>query len=524
MAHGQHRHYRFGKLHSLKHRREIAQNEGGPDSALLLEGNPPKIALFPATDISPEEDCDMSQNPACLAHKMNESDASLERREASSPDDVAAIQTVVQIVDASSDILQPTALTSPVAVSDSSTLTIPDSDSMTATASLDVTASVDISLASPTLAPATTQAPISLSESSLGANPMIQAKSSLIIAASAISSFARISTPLIAPSSSTHAASINSPHVNNYWSDPSSSSSTSTASETHVTSSPTVLGGFGQTATATGSSSGPSETETQTSGQNDNSNTPKIVGGVVGSVAGLALIIVLLLYYLRRRGFFLKNKGHTAISDDAAVGSGIGALVGLGAAAGTREVAERHSTSKDRFRASYFGPAFTRRWRQSTATTGTQSTLDSTSSERGFQKISGRKIPPVLTHGGDGYGGGLDGDSPSAPGFPITPPGTEPIGNPSFPAPPRTSPYGMPLDSNYTRETKEHGSPSRSAVHLPISSQVSVAYPITVTPAADIPQPQSAIHSVPPRPDGLGRSLHSYDGSRSSRFTESIDM
>lgn len=521
MAHGQHRHYRVGKLHSLKHRREIGQNEGAPDSALLLEGNPAKLALFSTTDISPEEDCDMSQNPACLAHKMNESDASLERREASVPDDVAAIETVVQIV-------EPTASNSPVAVSDSTTLAIPDSDSMTATASLDVTASVDISLASPTLAPATTQSPISLlAEISLGVNSMNQAKSSLIIAASAINSFARISTPLIAPSSSTPVASTKSHHVNNYWSDPSSGSSSFTASETYVTSSQTVLGGLGQTATATGASSVPSETGTQASGQdgtNNDSNTPKIVGGVVGSVAGLALIIVLLLYFLRRRGFFLKNKGHTAISDDAAVGSGIGALVGLGAAAGTREVAERHSTSKDRFRASYFGPAFTRRWRQSTATTGTQSTLDSTSSERGFQKISGRKIPPVLTHGGDGYGGGLDGDSPSASGFPITPPGTEPMGNPSFPAPPRTLPYGMPLDSNYTRETKEQGSPSRSAVHLPISSQVNVAHPITVTPAPDLPQAQSAIPSVPPRPDGLGRSLHSYDGSRSSRFTESIDM
>jgi hypothetical protein len=166
-----------------------------------------------------------------------------------------------------------------------------------------------------------------------------------------------------------------------------------------------------------------------------------------------------------------------------------------------------------------------KRWRQSTQTVRTESTIDSNSSERGFQKISGRKLPPVLTHGGDGFGGGLDGDSPTVPGFPPTSPGPGPSGSPAFHAPPPASPYGMPLDSNYTREIEEHQPPVRpSPVHLPISNTVPVATPITVTPAHPVAQPQSAVPIVPQRPDGLGRSLPSFDGSRSSRFTEGIDM
>lgn len=192
---------------------------------------------------------------------------------------------------------------------------------------------------------------------------------------------------------------------------------------------------------------------------------------------------------------------------------------GAGAGAGSREIVER------RFTASYLAPAFMKRWRQSTATTRSGSTTDSAPSERGFQKISGRKLPPVFTHGGDGYGGGLDGDSPTVPGFPATSPATGPIGSPSFYAPPPTSQFGSPLDSNFTREVEEPTPPTRpNLAHLPISSSVNVATPITVTPAHPVAQPQSAVPFAQPRPDGLGRSLHSFDGSRSSRFTEVIDQ
>ncbi|KAJ5795568.1 uncharacterized protein N7518_004108 [Penicillium psychrosexuale] len=170
---------------------------------------------------------------------------------------------------------------------------------------------------------------------------------------------------------------------------------------------------------------------------------------------------------------------------------------------------ERRESNDPLFTARYLAPAFIKRWRQSTATTRSGSTVDSGSSERGFQKISGRKLPPVFTHGGDGYGARTTG----------------PSGSPSFYAPPPTSPYGVPLDSNYTREVEEHTPPTRPKLpHLPVSNTVNVSTPITVTPAHPVAQPQSAVPFLPSRPDGLGRSLHSFDGSRSSRFTEVIDQ
>ncbi|KAJ5861382.1 uncharacterized protein N7529_008692 [Penicillium soppii] len=549
MAHGHYRHSRIGKLHNVRHRREIALNGEDSGSDLLKEVDPLQKPILPATDVLSDEDCD-PQNSICLQNKMGESNALGKRDDTTS---VTTIETVLQVVDASSHILlQSTVAGYPMTISDSSygTFTISGSESPTATASLGVTISAEISsMTSPTLAPAVQPTISSLAETSLltssaistqcTSNSTSQNPSSTRVS-STISTPVGTSTPLIASSNSTRAASVTSPQAHSYWSYsiPSSSSSTtstassttsSTSSETYTTSS---SGGFGiseQPPTATGTNSAPATSETQASGQgsSSNSDTSKIVGGVVGSVAGLALIIILLFYFLRRRGFFMGNKRHRAISDDAAAGTGAGALagVGAGAGAGAREVAERRASNDPLFSASYFAPAFMKRWRQSTATMRTDSTIDSTSSERGFQKISGRKLPPVLTHGGDGFGGGLDGDSPTLPGFLPTSPGPGPIGSPSTHAPPPTSPYGMPLDSNYTREIEELNSPSRpNPVHLPVSSAVNVAHPITITPAHPIAQPQSAIPFIPPRPDGLGRSLHSYDGSRSSRFTEGIDM
>lgn len=546
MAHSHHRHSRVEKIHSTRRRREIAQNDEYSGPSLLAEGDSSKLPTLPAADAPPEEACNSSQNLACLEHQMNVPDTPIERRDDTTSDSVTLVETVLQVVDASSHVLlQTTAADYPVTISDSAfgAFTISDAENMaaTATVSLDVTVSVDVPLmTSPTIAPAT-QPTISLSsETSLLASStnttqsttttVSQTSSSIIRAASAMSSPARSSTPLVAPSSSTHTASITSPHAYNMWSNPSNSSSSATSSvtslytsETYTISSSTGADWYSQTTTATGTTSAPTPSETQASGQNSSSNsdTPKIVGGVVGSVAGLALIFLLLFYILRRRGFLMGNKKHTAISDDAAAGAGIGAMA---AGLGTREITERPN-NENRFTASYFAPAFMKRWRQSTATMRTDSTVDSTSSERGFQKISGRKLPPVLTHGGDGFGGGLEGDSPTVPGFPPTSPAPGPVGSSTSAAPPPTSPYGMPLDSNFTREIEEHTSPSRPGpAHIPIPNTVNAAHSITITPAHDLAQPQSAIPFIPPRPDGLGRSLHSHDGSRSSRFTEGIDM
>ncbi|KAJ5694890.1 hypothetical protein N7536_005302 [Penicillium majusculum] len=544
MVHGHHRHSRIGNLISARRRREAEHDEQNVDSD-LLEGGPFQTPMLPATDILPDEDCD-SKISLCLEHGMNESDSLLEKRDETTSADPTSIETVLQIVDASSQTpLQSTATDFPMTISDSAyaTDTLPSSDGLTASAIASATAAASVSidlglLTSPTALPLpetslsssftnSTQTSLTTSTNSSGLPSASRSASATVI-----TSPAWTSTRLITHSSSTPSATTTSSQAHNHWSysgstsgssstssSNSSSSTSSTSSTNYATSSSDVYGGSESTVSATGAGTAPTASETHASGQGSttNPNTPKIVGGVVGSVAGVALIILLLFYYLRRRGLFMGKTGRPAMLGDAAAGAG--------AAAGSREIVERRESNDPLFTASYLAPAFMKRWRQSTATARSGSTTDSAPSERGFQKISGRKLPPVFTHGGDGYGGGLDGDSPTAPGFPATSPATGPIGSPSFYAPPPTSQFGSPLDSNFTREVEEPTPPTRpNLVHLPISNSVNVATPITVTPAHPVAQPQSAVPFAPPRPDALGRSLHSFDGSRSSRFTEVIDQ
>jgi len=133
-----------------------------------------------------------------------------------------------------------------------------------------------------------------------------------------------------------------------------------------------------------------------------------------------------------------------------------------------------------------------------------RTTVSSTAgSERGFYRVSGRKLPSVLQSGGDGYGGGTDDrinntlsgtsfyrDSQGFYGGP---------GSPSFP----------PLGISTQRDSGVpvmRPSPARTPVteHGPFFSEP----PPLIPPAR--------------RPDGLGRSHPSQDGSHASKFTEEV--
>ena len=256
-------------------------------------------------------------------------------------------------------------------------------------------------------------------------------------------------------------------------------------------------------------SASPTSTEVGHGAATSNTSTPKIVGGVVGGVGGLfalALVAVLLFLYRRKK-------------------SGREAQGGLPSGSGSRSapLAERPSTNRSAemssqrssgslFTAGYLAPAFMKRW------TNSSSSQMSETGERGFQKIAGRKIPSVLQSGGDGYGGGLGGVPPTAGESSSSRPPRSPQSPPQSPAAqaPPTRPYGIPLDSSFTRESDESApvvvfrpSPART----PMSSSASVASPEHTT--------VSRTPSV--RPDVLGRSHPSFDDSRGSRFTESID-
>jgi len=137
--------------------------------------------------------------------------------------------------------------------------------------------------------------------------------------------------------------------------------------------------------------------------------------------------------------------------------------------------------------------------RASQKTTGTVSST--AGSERGFYRVSGRKLPSVLQTGGDGYGGGVHDSTLSGSSFyrdstgfyggPGSPPPT------SFPPPPERD-SGVPV---------MRPSPARTPVteHGPFGR--------TPTPPPLTP---------PLRPDMLGRSHPSQDGSHASRFTEEV--
>jgi hypothetical protein len=120
------------------------------------------------------------------------------------------------------------------------------------------------------------------------------------------------------------------------------------------------------------------------------------------------------------------------------------------------------------------------------------------SEERGFNRVSGRKLPSVLQYGGDGY----------------TDPRQSVISGTS-------SHYRESPTPEMTQEGTPRlalGSPMRPISGIPIVRSGPARTPVTEhNPFFDPPSPASNWH-----PDPIGRSLTSQDGSRASRFAEEI--
>ncbi|KAI9041297.1 uncharacterized protein KD926_007251 [Aspergillus affinis] len=283
-------------------------------------------------------------------------------------------------------------------------------------------------------------------------------------------------------------------------------------------------GGGESSATSTTTSAAPTATDVASggSGSLDSQTKGKIAGGVVGGVAG-ALILLLVAFLLFRRR---KAAARNPVQEALPAGPETGTALGAESVSRSAEMTSRRSSHDPLFTASYFAPAFMKRWRQSNQTTRTDSTITSSTSERGFQKISGRKIPSVLQSGGDGYGGGFEAGSPttSEPSTIIQPP--SPVYPRSPTQPPPSVPYGMPLDTSYTREAEESDarvifrpSPART----PVAGSASASLSNEPTGSRAVPQLSGALSpTIPKRPDVLGRSHPSFDGSRGSRFSENL--
>ena len=362
------------------------------------------------------------------------------------------------------------------------------------------------------------------------------------------------------PSSSTFTGGPSGIGVSSASSD-SSSSTLYTAGGPYATGSTTTSSGSAASSSASQSDNGggPGLTPTQQT----------VVGGVVGGVAGLAIVLLVLLAFLRWYRRRLKDRGELP-----------------------EQIAERelmsgpshHHTMSQRSSGVPLTSALAASLRKfrplsshTTGTSATASTLPSTipESEKGFQRIAGRKIAPVVGTSADGYGGnygafekeagapgpsayhrnerglagssfyrdsngfyGGRGDMPSSPttAGTATAPNTRsgpgpsaardfaeedllhplPPGNPSQVSLPSSRPEGMAALRPSPARTPVTVSPATSSIRLPIQQQPAM------DDAPPLPQPRPGVGggtglAVPMSRDGIGRSLASQDGSRVSR-------
>ncbi|KLU90086.1 hypothetical protein MAPG_09051 [Magnaporthiopsis poae ATCC 64411] len=293
------------------------------------------------------------------------------------------------------------------------------------------------------------------------------------------------------------------------------SSSSTSSSETTISSSTTtsetngLLGPGGGPAAPTAPVAAPAPAS------DSPTSTPAIVGGVVGSICSVALLIFAVVFLLRWRKQQLQEahkrlgEGDPAPPGSAggfstrmsqrgtpfAVPSALAALSGAGAA--TKQITSPQSTGGD-----------------------------GETSERGFYRVSGRKLPSVLQHGGDGYTNphasvmsdeseimyrdsqaffsGVGGTR-LAVGSPMRPESGIAVMNPG---PARTP---VPGQSPHLEASPTMSPPPAMASNPATPRDSLVPQPLRPTPP-------------PPRLDAIGRSRPSMDGSRvsSSRFSEHL--
>jgi len=290
--------------------------------------------------------------------------------------------------------------------------------------------------------------------------------------------------------------------------------------------------------------------------------TPAVVGGVVGGVAGVAFLLLILLALLRWYRKRLQSRGQ--LPEQIAAMSATG-----GRPSGANQTSSPSSHSP--FTAAILSS--TRRWRPQSSTTTATAVTDYTTvpdSERGFQRIAGRKIAPVIGSGSDQYGGNygafekdfpegrLTRSGPSGPQAGTPNNGERDLADSSFYRDSRGfyGGKGEPLAASPTlvsssightcastrdltntdsigddlREAALEGyavmrpSPARTPITCSPSNS-SLRLPIQHGPVMDPgapPTPALPSYLTGRRPDGVGRSLASQDGSRGSRFTESV--
>ncbi|KAL2068198.1 hypothetical protein VTL71DRAFT_16296 [Oculimacula yallundae] len=318
------------------------------------------------------------------------------------------------------------------------------------------------------------------SATSLTQNFFNSSTSSLIFSGSSSSSASLLSSSTIFDDSSTSSFSSTSSLYS-----PSSSSPTPTPTNG-------IVGGGG---TGTGSGDPSADTAAADSGNSSSApSTSTVVGGVVGGVAGAAILIFLIMFLIRWKR---RNSSMLALGNGEGEGEGTADTSrGVPPSQPPGGMAERSSFGAFAVPAAL---ASLTGYKRNSQRTADRTTISSTAgSERGFYRVSGRKLPSVLQSGGDGYGGGvMESNTLSGSSFYRDSQGFYGgVGSPTSPGLAVARDSGVPI----MRE-----GPART----PVTEQGPFA-----DPPVSLPPPR--------RPDVVGRSHPSFDGSQRSRFTEEV--
>jgi hypothetical protein len=306
-------------------------------------------------------------------------------------------------------------------------------------------------------------------------------------------------TYLTSSGSSTHRSSQTEPSTSSFYSPTSSFDPTATS----TTSSNGAFIAGGGTGVASDTASSSTSTSGATSGSQDGpaTPTPVIIGSVVSSIAGVAIIVfaIMFLWRWKKRNQTMLQLGSGALGSGAP-GGGPNAIT-----EGPSQPSGGMTDRRSMIQAVPAALASLTGYRRSSQKT--ERTVSSTAgSERGFYRVSGRKLPSVLQTGGDGYGGVIDNrNANTLSGTSFYRDSTGFYGGPGSGSP-STSPLGMPTQ-------RDSG--------IPVMRPSPARTPVTET-GPFFPMPPPPPTPPVPRPDVLGRSHPSRDGSHTSRFTEEV--
>ncbi|KAJ4361000.1 uncharacterized protein N0V89_001569 [Didymosphaeria variabile] len=331
---------------------------------------------------------------------------------------------------------------------------------------------------------------------------------------STASSSASLSFNSTSSQSSSTSSSSSSSHSTSLSSTDSSITSSATSAQTtslsYVASSTAIgggAGGFFDPATTGAASPTGTTAPTTNDGSSGPLETPQVVGTVVGSLAGVALLLWLMLFLIKRH----KRKQNG------------GALQLTGDDHTDREISQ--PMTQNAARTSFVPPSFLNRFSGASRSTAESSGTG----EKSFQRISGRKLPSAFSEGmtSEQFAAGRGEGTLSGSSFYHDDKGW--YGGPGV----VSKDFG---DSSFAKEigeTSNTGAMGTEARVRPSPAQTPVIHHPDDTPVWGAPPrnggntlspPATPNPDFPPR-GSLGRSHPSRDGStisRGSRFTENV--